>query len=183
MYALLLASALAAPVAPGNPAIAAQPQWPLSPTESVARAMGYAPVQVDLSALPDRSAAQRALAEFLVEVPVRQQLGFNGRLYILDGLIGPEGLSIDLLDKQLRVVGSLDMDASGQMDQSGILLSATLRMAEEGEQTDLCVPVQDSIATCLGHDGTLVIYRGVSGDPVALDLSIPGTPASPRGRF
>ncbi len=133
--------------------------------------------------LSEPLAARRALSEFLVEVPVRQQLGLNGRLYILDGLIGPEGLSIDLLDKHLRVVGSMDMDPSGRMDVSGILLSSTLRMADEGEQTDLCVPVQDRISTCLGHDGTLVIYRGVSGDAVALDLSIPGTPASPSGRF
>ncbi|HND29101.1 MAG TPA: hypothetical protein PLA94_03845, partial [Myxococcota bacterium] len=90
---------------------------------------------------------------------------------------------IDLLDKHSRVVGSMDMDTSGRMDRSGILMSASLRMAEEGEQTDLCVPVQDRISTCLGHEGTLVIYRGVSGDPVALDLSIPGTPTSPAGRF
>ena len=133
--------------------------------------------------LPERTTAQRALDEFLVEVPVRQQLGFNGRLYILDGLIGPDGLSIDLLDKHSRVVGSMDMDTSGRMDRSAILMSSSLRMAEEGEQTDLCVPVQDRISTCLGHEGTLVIYRGVSGDPVALDLSIPGTPTSPAGRF
>ncbi len=135
------------------------------------------------SQLPARSAAERALAEFLVEMPVRQQVGFNGRLFILDGLIGPEGLSIDLLDKHLRVAGSLDIDGSGRMDRSGILMSATLRMAEYGEQTDLCIPVRDSIVHCMGHDGTLVIYEGISGEPVALDLSVPGTPASPSGRF
>jgi hypothetical protein len=137
------------------------------------------------SSLPvaENGSARRALAEFLVEVPVRQQIGFNGRFFILDGLIGPEGMSIDLLDKHLRVVGTMDMDTSGRMDIGGILLSSTLRMADEGEQTDLCMPVQDRISTCLGHDGTLVIYRGVSGDAVALDLSIPGTPVSPSGRF
>ncbi len=169
MFAIffLLSSAFAAPAAPGNPAIAAHPGWPVTPTAPVASPASYNPAQVDL---PGILQARRAMAELLEKVAISEEITLAGQRYGLLGYVGPTGMFLNLVSHN-NVMGGVIVNSRGNIDVYGIVDAAILRLADKFEESDTCVS-GPTFEPCMASEGTLVIDEGVTGAPIALDLSI-----------